>query len=295
MRAGSDALARLLRFAAIHVPFWGVGRAVLERAAEGDRRAWASLPVIAGRDLERSDLVADDLPPDDTATDDPAWTGIGTPLAGRWSEAWIAGDKAEWERLLLERRFPHRREAVAILPRKVLKPGDGKDHLLSWSDETLGGRCRRLPDHFPPAVLLDLLSDEAPHVLFTDGWTLRGMLDVASPGRVRLEHVLAYTPVPDPGAGRRCRNVFGAELIEVLTSPLAGFVAARLSDGVYRTAPETQFTEIVRPDGQPCAPGETGRLVTTPLRSFRRPLIRLDLGLDAKLVDPEAGLFALTS
>lgn len=41
---------------------------------------------------------------------------------------------------------------------------------------------------------------------------------------------------------------------------------------------ELVVCEILRPNGTPCAPGETGRVVLTDLRNFARPFIRYDTG-----------------
>ena len=41
---------------------------------------------------------------------------------------------------------------------------------------------------------------------------------------------------------------------------------------------ELVVCEVLRPDGTPCAPGETGRVVLTDLHNFARPFIRYDTG-----------------
>jgi phenylacetate-CoA ligase len=46
----------------------------------------------------------------------------------------------------------------------------------------------------------------------------------------------------------------------------------------YLVHAENVYLEVLREDGEPCAPGEIGRVVITPLHNFAMPLIRYDLG-----------------
>jgi phenylacetate-CoA ligase len=49
---------------------------------------------------------------------------------------------------------------------------------------------------------------------------------------------------------------------------------------------EVVFLEVLRPDGSACSPGESGRVVVTPLHNFAQPLIRYALGDHATVGSP---------
>ena len=46
----------------------------------------------------------------------------------------------------------------------------------------------------------------------------------------------------------------------------------------YHVQAESLLVEVLGSDGAPCGPGETGRLVVTPLNNFATPLIRYEIG-----------------
>jgi phenylacetate-CoA ligase len=64
-----------------------------------------------------------------------------------------------------------------------------------------------------------------------------------------------------------------------------GKVAVRCDAGRYHVHAEHCIVEIVDADGQPCRPGETGRILVTALRNYAMPLFRYDTGDLARAVD----------
>ena len=55
---------------------------------------------------------------------------------------------------------------------------------------------------------------------------------------------------------------------------------------VYHVQSETCLLEVLDEDGNPCGPGETGRVVVTALHNYAAPLIRYELGDYATVGDP---------
>ncbi len=53
----------------------------------------------------------------------------------------------------------------------------------------------------------------------------------------------------------------------------------------FHVQSETLYLEVLRPNGQPCEPGEIGRVVVTPLHNFATPLLRYEIGDEAELGD----------
>jgi phenylacetate-CoA ligase len=62
--------------------------------------------------------------------------------------------------------------------------------------------------------------------------------------------------------------------------------ASECEHGRLNVSPDVGIVEILRPDGSPCEPGETGEVVTTCLMRTYQPLVRFRLG-DLAAWDPE--------
>ena len=72
------------------------------------------------------------------------------------------------------------------------------------------------------------------------------------------------------------RNWLGIEAFDSLASAECGLIATYCPDGggCYHIQAELTVVEVLKPDGGPCRPGETGLLTVTPLYGFAMPLIR---------------------
>jgi phenylacetate-CoA ligase len=76
-----------------------------------------------------------------------------------------------------------------------------------------------------------------------------------------------------------CRTVFGVEIKDTYSTEEVGYIASQspVAEELLVHA-ETNLVEIVNQHGRPCAPGEVGRVIVTPLHAFAMPLIRYALG-----------------
>jgi phenylacetate-CoA ligase len=78
--------------------------------------------------------------------------------------------------------------------------------------------------------------------------------------------------------------LWGARLFDCYSSEEVGYIALQCPDGAgYHLMSEMLLVEIVDADGEPCAPGEIGRVLVTDLRNFATPLIRYELGDHAEM------------
>lgn len=76
-----------------------------------------------------------------------------------------------------------------------------------------------------------------------------------------------------------CRDAFGCAVADFYGAEEVGGIAAQCpSCGEYHAADENLMLEILKEDGQPAAPGETGRAVVTTLFNEAFPLIRYHVG-----------------
>jgi phenylacetate-CoA ligase len=83
------------------------------------------------------------------------------------------------------------------------------------------------------------------------------------------------------------RDSWGVSVIDTYSCGEAGGLAMQCPGHLhYLVQAENVYMEVLRDDGSPCLPGETGRVVITPLHNFAMPLIRYELGDYAQVGDP---------
>jgi phenylacetate-CoA ligase len=76
-----------------------------------------------------------------------------------------------------------------------------------------------------------------------------------------------------------CRDAWNVKLCDAYSAEETGHIALQCPEHEhYHAQSESLIVEILREDGAPSAPGETGRVVVTTLHNFATPLIRYELG-----------------
>jgi phenylacetate-CoA ligase len=76
-----------------------------------------------------------------------------------------------------------------------------------------------------------------------------------------------------------CREVWGVKVVDMYSAQEVGYIALQCPDHEhYHVQSENALVEVLDEKGRPCGPGETGRMVLTPLHNFAMPLIRYDVG-----------------
>lgn len=80
---------------------------------------------------------------------------------------------------------------------------------------------------------------------------------------------------------------FGVPVKNLYSCCEAGYLASPCPEGHgLHVHAENVLIEMIDDDGQPCGPGQTGRVLVTALQNYRSPFIRYDLG-DLVTLDPE--------
>ena len=283
--AAASLLSRLLDHAARHVPFYRPIADRLVRAA-GDPEAWQALPVIAAEDHATiaDAFLADELPPQEFALEEPSWTTVSTPIEGPFGLLADVADKGQWEYLLRRFEVDTSGRLAAILPPASLRAGDVAEPFGPWSIDAHRGRAHRWSEAFAPDATLAWLDHIRPACLFLRPAMLERLFGSARPGRLEVAEILLAGPALRSETRGRCEAVFGARLIEAVTSA-GGFVAGAEPDGLFVPATETAIVEIVDGSGRLSRPGEPGRLVATALYGYRRAVLRQDTGLRAAWSD----------
>ena len=140
------------------------------------------------------------------------------------------------------------------------------------------------------SALLDWICREKPVYLKAHAFTIRAVLEESRrSGNVPLgiKAVVTYGEMLPHGTRELARSLWNAALYDVYSASEVGSIAFQCPDhaGLHIQS-EHVYVEILRDDGSPCAPGESGRVIVTDLHNFAMPLIRYDLRDHARLAGP---------
>lgn len=73
-------------------------------------------------------------------------------------------------------------------------------------------------------------------------------------------------------------RAWGAKVVDTYSTRECGYLALQCPAHEHFHVQEGSILEVVDANGDPCRPGEIGRVIVTPLHNFAMPLIRYDLG-----------------
>lgn len=139
----------------------------------------------------------------------------------------------------------------------------------------------------PVPEQLDWLVREDPDYLLTYPSNLRALLDVSREIGVRprrLQEAILMGEVVDPGVPKMCRDEWGVRSSANYSAREIGYIAIQCREASrYHIQSENVFVEILDEEGEPCRPGEVGRVVVTDLHNFAMPLIRYEVSDYAEL------------
>jgi phenylacetate-CoA ligase len=92
--------------------------------------------------------------------------------------------------------------------------------------------------------------------------------------------------LPD-GLRELCQEVWGVNLVDIYSTIEAGYLALQCPEHKhYHVQSESTLVEILDEAGNPCKPGEVGRVVVTTLHNFATPLLRYEVGDYAEVGEP---------
>lgn len=138
------------------------------------------------------------------------------------------------------------------------------------------------------AQQLDWLEQHRPQYLLSQSAHLEH-LAFAYEGRSQpdgYDGLQAISQQLTPQMRERIEDVLGAPVQQNYGLNEFGIVASRCPEaGRYHVHVEQCLVEIVNTQGEPCAPGEVGRILVTGLNNFATPLIRYDSGDLAQALD----------
>ena len=94
-----------------------------------------------------------------------------------------------------------------------------------------------------------------------------------------LRGITTVGEVVDPDLREIAVRFLNAPIHDIYSSEEAGIMALQCPDcTAYHVQSESVIVEVLNANDRPCAPGETGRVVVTPLHNYAMPLLRYEIG-----------------
>lgn len=285
-------LAILLRHAFSTVPYykarWGD---LYDPAAPLTPERFAQLPLLSRRDLQDHfpELRSINPPVAHGAAEERRTSGssgapvrfLATPLTGLM-----------WNALTLRDHRWHGRDLglkLAVIRREVEDSDAG-----NWGPATAGlvvtGRSIGRSIQADAAAHLQWLRAEQPAYLYTYPSLVAEMARFSIEAGVRpagLREVRTLAESLGPEVRALAREAWDVPLTDLYSASETGYLALQCPRHEhYHVQVENAFVEVLDDAGRPCAPGDVGRVVATPLHNFAMPLVRYDIGDYAEVGEP---------
>jgi len=131
------------------------------------------------------------------------------------------------------------------------------------------------------SVLFEHLLRENPCYLQTHPFVVLGLVQLsAETGRKpeSLREVRTYGETLDPWVRELCREVWGVPIADNYSAEEFGTIAHQCPQSeALHVQCENVLVEVLDDQGEPCAAGQSGRVVVTSLLNYATPLIRYEL------------------
>ncbi|MBU0751605.1 MAG: AMP-binding protein [Gammaproteobacteria bacterium] len=247
-------------------------------------QTWSRLALLTRRDLQLHgpDFVSQAMPPEHGTTSPARTSGS----SGEPVEVLRSGlDRLMWEAITLRDHAWHRRDLAGTFCaiRAVRADASPDTPSRNWGSATMGlfdtGPCFVFPINADVSAQVEWLQRHDPHYLLTYPSNLRALLRQIEPDSLsRLREVRTIGETLPRGLRESVRDQLGVPLVDLYSCSEVGNVALQCPDtDQYHVQSESLLVEVLDEAGQPCAPGEVGRVVVTTLHSFAQPLLRYDL------------------
>lgn len=142
----------------------------------------------------------------------------------------------------------------------------------------------------PVAQQFEWLQRENPDYLLTHPTMLHALavhsLEVGAT-LPALRQLMTIAEILRPATREICRKAWGVPVADMYSTREAGYIALQCPEYEhYHVQSEATYVEILDEAGEPCAPGQVGRVIVTPLHNFATPLIRYEVGDYAEVGAP---------
>jgi len=289
-------LGQVLAFSAKTVPFYRDRLKPLAglKAGELTIEAVRSIPVLRRSEIQEAGeaLFSTDVPPDHGKPFDIKTSGsTGRPITVKGTTItglMLRAANLRYHRWF-NRDFTGKTASIRMHRGASAKAADaGKP--IPWMDGFPSGPMLMFHVQSPVSEQWDWLMKQDPDYLLTFPSNLVGLIRHSrkrGEKLARLRQVATLGEALDPNVRTICERDWGLPVIDAYSSQEFGLIAVQCPTGThYHVQSETMLVEILDDDGNPCKPGETGRMVLTSLHNFASPLIRYEIGDMAEAGSP---------
>ncbi len=257
------------------------------------------LPILTRSDIQDAGdrLNSTNLPKAHGWTDAVRTSGsTGKPITVRtsqWAQTiWAAFSMRD--HLWHNRDFSLRHAAIAYFPTspKARTPEGNSEpdwgSLVTFMRKT--GPSFYMDSIVPVDKQLDWLRRIRPGYLMTYPTNLAALAALSLERGETLDSLVhARTKGETLGPDQRAlaREAWGVEVCDTYSAQEVGYMALQAPGAEHSLVQsEAVYLEVLDEAGEPCAPGEIGRVVVTPLHNFATPLIRYEVGDYAEVGPP---------
>jgi len=291
-------LARLVEHARLQVPFYADTLKGLRADSTGaiDEDAWRSLPILT-KEQVRADPAAfraRQLSPGTQVFSQWGTGSTGIPIEVVTTLPQEHLFLAAKLRLLQWHECNPQGKQCEILPFSRLPPENPVRRLPQWEGPV--GALLKTGEVVRLKLLCDLptqvafLEAEKPEYLLTFPSHLQLLLRAFRRAGKRLPSLRMVRTLGeslDPHLWTECREVLGVPLVDTYGAKECGYLGVQCPEhDHYHVQSEFSLVEVLAPDGSPCGPGQTGRVIVTPLHASAMPLLRYELGDLAEVGEP---------
>lgn len=270
----------------------------LDASAKLSLETWAKLPILRRPEVQEAgqQLFSRALPPAHGSVSEIFTSGsTGKPIRALRSQLW----SLFWSAFTLRDHLWHRRDLGGKLA-AIRESGAGKAPYPQGEAASSWGRASGAAFETGPSVSLNItctveqqaewLQRENPHYLLTHP-SIAGRLAAHCLDRgIELPNLRQVETISErlkPRIRELCRAAWGVPLVDLYSAREAGYLALQCPEHEhYHVQSEGVLVEVLDEAGRPCAPGQVGRVVVTPLHNFAMPLIRYEIGDYAEVGDP---------
>jgi phenylacetate-CoA ligase len=256
---------------------------------ELSHEAWCQLPIATRKDIQQAGetLVSQQLPASHGQLKRISTSGsTGMPVVCYGTELthllWMASSLME--------HFWHRRDVSG--KHLTIRPGDHlpMHHPLqraTWAPPVQTAPSLVLNVQTDIRLQLQILLQEKPAYLLSLPSNLKALAELCREQAIllpELKGVRSYGEVLTPEIRKYCEATWGVKMTDVYSAQEIGNMAFQCPEhGRLHVFSDGVVLEVLRDDGTPCQPGETGQVVVTTLANYGCPLIRYAIGDYAEL------------
>ena len=297
-------LAVLLAHARAHSPFHAERLAAIHLPPDAslDDESWRKIPILSRAELRQhgSRLACTALPTSHGKTGTTTSSG-STAIPIRVTKSALV--QLMWDASVLRDELWHRDNPTGTIaqlhpaprtlppelrarvdsPSGLLRSDWGPPYNLIWKTGRIG-LMTLTQDIADQADFIELIGADYICTFPSNLQLLKAHYQSTTRPGPRLRAIWVGNEILSPDLRRACATFFDCPVIESYSSAETGYIALQCPDSdLLHIQSETIKVEILDPDGNPCQPGQTGRVVVTPLHNFAMPLLRYEIGDEAEV------------